>query len=215
MKNILEVAATHLRPGSGGKGKNSTNDEDPAVMKPGDEIVSGDSLRHQGNAVKLTDDGSLIVTTKDGNVLWHSLSMDWGCKSLTDMACKTLNKPYKLKYQKNGDLTIKDNSGKMLWHSVTDISTCGGKEPGKVEFKDGQLAVYSSDLTLQWSSGTSGGKGIKGVPKRATRKVFGDGVNACITKSNCLTIYADYKMAGVKKSMGPGEYVGMAWNVMF
>lgn len=210
MDNTLKVGFPigGLNPSSKllGGGANSTeaDDSEPAKLKPGESTLTG--LRHKGSGVAIGKTGTLTLTTKDGMVLWDSLSADWGCTSRNDCRCKTFAPPYVLKYENNGDLTLKDNTGKMLWHSLTDLNTCDGDTAGYVKFENGQLSIHNSAGDKQWTTATL--KGLSKQPSRAVRSMFGDGDNKCIKKKpeKCFSIYADYNYAGKVKHMIPGDY---------
>ena len=193
--------------GGGGGGKNGTK-AGKSFLKPGESISSpGGKLMHKGYTLSIKDGGSVVIESALGTVLWDSLSSDWGCTDSTDSRCRTFAPPYTLKYEKSGDLTVKDSQGKMLWRAVTDTNTCG-KMPGKVKFEDGLLwIVDNSGNSKLWTSGTKeDGMGKKA--KRAKRELFGTGVNMCIKKTNCFTVYNSYNRdeKQQKLQLSPGKW---------
>jgi surface antigen len=116
----------------------------------------------RGDALRLENNGNLLVTSPSDRVLWQTGALDhslFGGESLSGAASEVLispNQQFQLAMQDDGNLVLYNDFGRALWASHTEGN------PGAylaTQSSDGNVVIYSSSGQALWNAGTQGNPG--------------------------------------------------------
>ncbi|MEV6767561.1 LysM peptidoglycan-binding domain-containing protein [Nocardia sp. NPDC051030] len=105
-------------------------------LKVGEELGLGESLKGGAYSLTLQDDGNLVLSEPDGNVVWSTLTHGQGVNRAV--------------LQDDGNFVVYKSDGGAAWSTETN-----GKGADRLVVQpDRNVVLYAGDGSAVWSSGT-------------------------------------------------------------
>ncbi|MBL1075435.1 LysM peptidoglycan-binding domain-containing protein [Nocardia sp. 2] len=106
-------------------------------LKVGEQLGLGEALQGGAYSLTLQDDGNLVLSEPDGNVVWSTLTHGQGVNRAV--------------LQDDGNFVVYKGDGSAAWSTETN-----GKSADRLVVQaDRNVVLYGSDGSALWSSGTN------------------------------------------------------------